>query len=152
MLSRCDIVQWIDEETEKLQRARALLTGHTPPLKRGLPHTRQYVAAPSAATRKRQAERKQGLLAEYGEMDNAKGITTGVGLKSHVRLYRDKEQGHAEAAANSIHNDLEISTPDSHTLGEGNVTSHIFHGGHTLQDESLDKDNAKEILKELSLR
>jgi hypothetical protein len=35
MLSRCDIVQWIDEETEKLQRARALLTGHTPPLKRG---------------------------------------------------------------------------------------------------------------------
>jgi hypothetical protein len=152
MLSRRDIVRWIDEEIDRLQRARALLTGHTPPLKRGIPHTRQYVAAPSAATHKRQAERKQGLLAEYGEMEKAEGITTGVGVESHVKHYSDKGQGQEEAAANTIHNDLEISTPNSHILGEGNVASYIFHGGHTLQNESLDKDNAREVLKELSLR
>ena len=33
------IVQSIDEEIERLQRARSLLTGHTAPLKRGLPHS-----------------------------------------------------------------------------------------------------------------
>jgi hypothetical protein len=82
MLSRRDIVQWIDEEIDRLQRARALLTGHTAPLKRGIPHTKHAVAAPSAATRKLQAERKEGLLAEYDEMDKAEGITSGVGVES----------------------------------------------------------------------
>jgi hypothetical protein len=31
------IVQSIDEEIDRLQRVRALLTGHTVPLKRGMP-------------------------------------------------------------------------------------------------------------------
>ena len=59
MSSRYAIVQRIDAEIERLQRARALLTGHTVPLKRGMPD-----AAPSEATRKDQAERKQTVLSE----------------------------------------------------------------------------------------
>jgi hypothetical protein len=33
------IVQGIDDAIMRLQQARSLLTGHTPPLKRGLPPT-----------------------------------------------------------------------------------------------------------------
>jgi hypothetical protein len=33
------IIQAIDAEILRLQQARSLLTGHTTPLKRGLPHT-----------------------------------------------------------------------------------------------------------------
>jgi hypothetical protein len=34
-------MQSIDEEIDRLQRLRALLTGHTPPLKRGFPPIEQ---------------------------------------------------------------------------------------------------------------
>jgi hypothetical protein len=37
-MNRKAIVQIIDEEIERLQRVRSLLTNHTAPLKRGLPH------------------------------------------------------------------------------------------------------------------
>jgi hypothetical protein len=44
-MSGCDaIVRSIDEEIERLQRARALVTGHTAPLNRG-PHSKRIIAA-----------------------------------------------------------------------------------------------------------
>ena len=46
------IVQTIDEEIERLSKARALLTDHSAPLKRGLPH-----AAPA---------RKRGTMSAEG--------------------------------------------------------------------------------------
>jgi hypothetical protein len=45
------IVQWLDEEIDRLQRVRALLTGQTAPLKRGLPRKKV-----SAVSRARMAE------------------------------------------------------------------------------------------------
>jgi hypothetical protein len=39
-MNRDDIVQSIDEEIDRLQRARALMTGHTAPPKRGRPRGR----------------------------------------------------------------------------------------------------------------
>ena len=44
-MDRDAIVQAIDEEIERLGKARALLTGHTAPLERGLPRTTQPVGA-----------------------------------------------------------------------------------------------------------
>jgi hypothetical protein len=49
------IVQAIDAEIRRLEQARALLTGHTAPLKRGLPRTTQPVA-----TRKRRKVSAEG--------------------------------------------------------------------------------------------
>lgn len=59
------IVQSIDAEITRLERARALLTGHTAPLKRGLPYTTKPAATPfdsdakAAAAQERSKERKQ---------------------------------------------------------------------------------------------
>jgi hypothetical protein len=64
MLSRDSIVQSIDEEIDRLQRARALLTDHTAPLKRGFPHTANPFAIPREARHPHQAERKQRRLAK----------------------------------------------------------------------------------------
>jgi hypothetical protein len=67
------IIQAIDEEIDRLAKTRALLTGHTAPLKRGLARTTQRVAAQkrrqisaegrariAAAQRKRWARAKRG--------------------------------------------------------------------------------------------
>jgi hypothetical protein len=72
MLSRDSIVQSIDEEIDRLQRARALLTGHTAPLKRGMPRMANPFTSSPGAKRKYQAERKQRRLAEHSEMDKPK--------------------------------------------------------------------------------
>jgi hypothetical protein len=53
------IVQAIDAEIERLSKARALLTGHTAPLKRGMPRkvsaeSRARMAAAQSARRKRE--------------------------------------------------------------------------------------------------
>ena len=62
------IVQSIDAEITRLERARALLTGHTVPLKRGLPYSTEPIAAPFdsgakvAAAQKRSEERKQRVV------------------------------------------------------------------------------------------
>jgi hypothetical protein len=65
MLSRDSIVQSIDEEIDRLQRARALLTGHTAPLTPGLPRTANPFALPREARHPHQPERKQRRLAKY---------------------------------------------------------------------------------------
>ena len=52
------IVQSIDEEIDRLQRARSLLTGHTPPLKRGLPD-----AAPARKRRRMSADGQARIVA-----------------------------------------------------------------------------------------
>ena len=53
------IVQGIDEEIDRLQRVRALLTGHTAPLKRGVPSSgRRYMSAAGRA-RIAEAQRKR---------------------------------------------------------------------------------------------
>jgi len=44
------IVQSIDDEIDRLQRLRALLTGHTPPLKRGFPPSEQAAPARKRST------------------------------------------------------------------------------------------------------
>jgi hypothetical protein len=43
------IVQWLDEEIDRLQRAGALLTGQTAPLKRGQAPKHRKVSAESRA-------------------------------------------------------------------------------------------------------
>jgi hypothetical protein len=60
------IVQIIDEEIERLQRARSLLTGHTAPLKGGLPRavpkrtmSAEGRASIAAAQRKRWAKTRR---------------------------------------------------------------------------------------------
>jgi hypothetical protein len=45
------IVRSIDEEIERHQRARSVLTGHTAPLKRGLPAPKQRTMSPEARAR-----------------------------------------------------------------------------------------------------
>ena len=55
------IVQAIDGEIERLAKVRALLTGHTAPLKRGLPRTTQPLAAP--ARWKMSAEGRANIIA-----------------------------------------------------------------------------------------
>jgi hypothetical protein len=52
------IVQSIDAEIERLQRARSLLTVHTAPLKRGLPH-----AAPIRKRRTMSEETRARIVA-----------------------------------------------------------------------------------------
>ena len=59
------IVRSIDEEIDRLQRARALVTDHTAPLNRGMPHSKQIIVAPSEADHKREAERKKRVVAEH---------------------------------------------------------------------------------------
>jgi hypothetical protein len=59
------IVRSIDEEIDRLQRARALVTGHTAPLTRGMPPTKQLIAVPSEADHKREAEGKKRVTAEH---------------------------------------------------------------------------------------
>jgi hypothetical protein len=59
------IVRSIDEEIDRLQRARALVTGHTAPLSRGMPHPKKIVAAPSEAAHKDEAETKKRVIAEH---------------------------------------------------------------------------------------
>jgi len=49
------IVQSIDDEIDRLQRLRSLLTGHTAPLKRGFPPSEQ-----DSPTRKRKIAGKGG--------------------------------------------------------------------------------------------
>ena len=63
------IVQSIDEEITRLEHARALLTGHTAPLKRGQPPATKPVAAPvefgaKVAAQKRNEERAARILAQ----------------------------------------------------------------------------------------
>ena len=65
MSDRDAIVRNIDEEIQRLQLARALVTGHTAPLMRGMPHSKQLIAAPSEAAHKHEAERKQRMIAEH---------------------------------------------------------------------------------------
>jgi hypothetical protein len=65
MLSRGSVVQIIDEEIDRLQRAPAVLTGHTAPLKRGLPHTANLFPLSREARHPHQPERKQRRLAKY---------------------------------------------------------------------------------------
>jgi hypothetical protein len=50
------ILESIDEEIDRLQRARSLLTGHTAPLKRGFPPSEQ-----DSPTRKRRIS-AEGLM------------------------------------------------------------------------------------------
>jgi hypothetical protein len=49
------IVQSIDDEIDRLQRVRSLLTAHTAPLKRGLPPSEQ-----DSPTRKRKRMSEEG--------------------------------------------------------------------------------------------
>jgi hypothetical protein len=59
------IVESIDAEISRMEKARALLTGHTAPLKRGFPPTKRRTmsaegrARIAAAQRKRWAKRKR---------------------------------------------------------------------------------------------
>jgi hypothetical protein len=45
------IIQSIDEEIDRLQRVRALLTGHTAPLKRGFPPPERWTKCSGDAQR-----------------------------------------------------------------------------------------------------
>lgn len=65
----------------------------------------------------------------------------------YVNPYRDKGEGYQEATANTIYTDLGVGTTTSHILGAGYVASGIIHCGHRLQDNGLNKDNAREVLK-----
>lgn len=61
-MDRSKIVEYIDAEIRRLEQVRALLTGHTAPLKRGLPRKEREVspetrARLSAAQKKRRAKR-----------------------------------------------------------------------------------------------
>ena len=70
-MNRDAIVRSIDATIERLQKARSLLTGHTAPLKRGLPYTTKFMAEPlesdakAAAAEKRNAERKQRIVTKH---------------------------------------------------------------------------------------
>jgi hypothetical protein len=63
------MVRSIDGEIARLEKARALLTGHTVPLKRGFPHTTESAAVTSAGketlAQKRWEARKARNLAEH---------------------------------------------------------------------------------------
>jgi hypothetical protein len=59
------IVRSIDEEIDRLQRARSLLTGHTAPLKRGMPRPKQPIAARSEVGHKHLAGKKKDVAAEH---------------------------------------------------------------------------------------
>jgi hypothetical protein len=65
MSGRDVIVRSIDEEIDRLQRARALVTGHTAPLKRGMTYSTQLIATPSQAAGKHEVERQQRVVAEH---------------------------------------------------------------------------------------
>jgi hypothetical protein len=70
-MNRDAIVRSIDATIERLAKARALLTGHTAPLKRGLPYTTKPMADPlesdaeAAAAKKRKAKRKQPIITQH---------------------------------------------------------------------------------------
>ena len=68
-MDRDEIVEGIDAEIRRLEQARALLTGHEAPLKRGFPasairreisaETRARMAAAQKARRKREKTRRR---------------------------------------------------------------------------------------------
>ena len=61
------IVQFIDEEIDRLQRARALLTGHTAPLKRGAaPAPKRRTMSPEGRARVAAAQRARWAKAKRG--------------------------------------------------------------------------------------
>jgi enterochelin esterase-like enzyme len=59
------IVRSIDEEIDRLQRARSLVTGQTAPMKRGMPRSKQSIATLSEVNYKHEAERKKRVVAEH---------------------------------------------------------------------------------------
>ena len=61
-MDRDAIVQAIDEEIERLGKARALLTSHRAPLERGLPRTTQPVGARKRWKRWAKPKRTWGLM------------------------------------------------------------------------------------------
>jgi hypothetical protein len=56
-LDTTQVVQAIDAEIERLSKARALLTGHTAPLKRGLPRRKRGTMSAEGRARVAAAQR-----------------------------------------------------------------------------------------------
>lgn len=96
---------------------------------------------------------KNNLDLLHEKLSNAKGSNPGGmykgsdGVTRYVKFYRDKGQGRAEAAANSIYNDLGISAPKSQIFGTGDYAHQIIKGGSTLESVGVTKENAREVLK-----
>jgi len=83
---------------------------------------------------------------------NVGGFYKGTdGVDRYVKLYNNPEQAHGEVLANTIYRDLNINAPQSQVFGLPNgkeaFASDIVHGGKTLEQTGVTKENAREVLK-----
>jgi hypothetical protein len=66
-MNTTQIVHAIDAEIDRLSKARALLTGHTAPLKRGLPVPKRRTMSPEGRARIAAAQRARWAKARRAE-------------------------------------------------------------------------------------
>jgi hypothetical protein len=59
------LIEEIDAEIMRLEKARALLTEHTAPLKRGLPHTKRRTMSAEGRARIAAAQKKRWAVKEW---------------------------------------------------------------------------------------
>jgi DNA topoisomerase IB/ADP-ribose pyrophosphatase YjhB (NUDIX family) len=83
---------------------------------------------------------------------NVGGFYKGTdGVDRYVKLYNNPEQAHGEVLANTIYRDLNIPAPQSQVFslpnGKEAFASDIVHGGKTLEQTGVTKENAREVLK-----
>lgn len=83
---------------------------------------------------------------------NAGGVYVGKdGVTRYVKFYANPGQAHGEQLANTIYNDLGVKAPNSQIFktsdGRTGFASDMISGGATLEEQGLNRDNARAVLQ-----